>query len=241
MIDLHCHIDLYPSAMNVIRETAKRNLFTLAVTTSPRAWKATGRVLEPYSTIQVALGLHPEIVTEKFAEKNLLIESIAETKFIGEIGLDGSRRFKNSFALQKDIFESAIKECAKQGGKIISIHSRSAESEVLEILASNPGLGVPILHWFSGSLTDLKRAIDLGCWFSVGPAMLASKSGQRIANAIPLKRLLPESDGPFGRKGENPLLPWEATNISKTIESFKNGSDHDNLFENNLKELLSLC
>ncbi len=222
MIDMHCHLDLYPSPMSVVDEAAKQNFFTLAVTTSPRAWQATDRVFRRYSNIKVALGLHPEIVTEKASEKGLLIELISKTEFIGEIGLDGSRRFKGSFDLQKEIFESAILECAKQGGKVISIHSRRAEEEVLDIIASNPTCGIPILHWYSGSVTNLKRAIDLGCWFSVGPAMLRSKSNEEIVQKIPLERLLPESDGPFARDGANPIMPWQAIKVAEQI-SFLRG------------------
>ena len=62
MIDFHCHLDLYPDALKLLPETARRNEFTLVVTTSPRAWLATSRVFAGYDNIKVALGMHPEII-----------------------------------------------------------------------------------------------------------------------------------------------------------------------------------
>ena len=90
MIDFHTHLDLYPQAIQVAREASAKNTFTLAVTTSPRAWVATSRVLGSVPRIRIALGLHPEIATEKASERELLLESVSRTDFIGETGLDGS-------------------------------------------------------------------------------------------------------------------------------------------------------
>ena len=53
-----------------------------------------------------------------------------------------------------------------------------------------------IFHWFSGSSAQLKRARDLGCFFSVNAFMLQTKRGREYAKAIPLDRLLIETDLP---------------------------------------------
>lgn len=67
------------------------------------------------------------------------------------------------------------------GGRILSIHSRRAASEVLDRLAAVPDAGTPILHWFSGTQRQLDRAIDLGCWFSVGrPCWPARRGGHLL-------------------------------------------------------------
>ncbi len=80
MIDLHSHLDLYPDAFKVLSRVLKENIFTLVVTTSPRAWQATSRVLSKYDNIEVALGMHPEIVGKKANEHELLISSILTSK-----------------------------------------------------------------------------------------------------------------------------------------------------------------
>jgi TatD DNase family protein len=99
----------------------------------------------------------------------------------------------------------------KLGGKILSIHSRGAVREDLNSIEKNVSNSLPILHWFSGSPVELERAVGLGCWFSVGPAMLRSQKGRELALAIPPDRLLTETDGPFGTNGVDPLMPWDAS------------------------------
>ena len=53
-----------------------------------------------------------------------------------------------------------------------------------------------IFHWFSDSSAQLKRARELGCFFSVNAFMLQTKRGREYAKAIPLDRLLIETDLP---------------------------------------------
>ena len=53
MMDLHCHLDLFPNAISLLPQVNKRNVFTLAVTTSPRAWQASSRVMAKYTNIAV--------------------------------------------------------------------------------------------------------------------------------------------------------------------------------------------
>lgn len=217
MIDFHCHVDLYPEALKLLPEINTRNRFTFAVTTSPRAFIATSKVLEPYRRIRVGLGLHPEIAAQKAKELDLLLQLIPTTRLVGEIGLDGSSRFRSSLPIQISIFQAALDVCQDAGGKVMSIHSRGAERLVLEYLKERPGSGTPVLHWFSGSLRQLQTAVDQGCWFSVGPAMLRSEKGRALAAAMPRNRVLPESDGPFVQVDRRPLLPWEAWNVCETL------------------------
>ena len=137
MIDMHTHLDLYPDALKIIDKVNKINIFTLAVTTSPKAWLVTSKVFENYKNIYVSVGLHPEIVESKANEVDLLIDCIKNTNFVGEVGIDGSTRFSKSLLLQTRIFERVLQECEIQKGKIISIHSRGAESEVLTLLKNH--------------------------------------------------------------------------------------------------------
>ena len=91
----------------------------------------------------------------------------------------------------------------------MSLHSRRASAAVLDLLEAFPDAGIPVLHWFSGSFRDLDRAIELGCWFSVGPAMLNTKRGRLIVERLPRQSVLTESDGPFARVRGKPLMPWQ--------------------------------
>lgn len=214
MIDLHTHLDLYPNALDILDRINKENRFTLAVTTSPRAWVATSQVFKGHDNIKVALGLHPEIADQKFNEFDLLLSSIHEADFLGEVGIDGSARYSRTLDKQELIFDSTIRECEKVGGRIISIHSRGAASKILSIIRKYPNCGTPILHWFSGSITELKEAVEMKCYFSVNPLMLKNKKGKDLISRIPPELVLPESDGPFASLNGKPIMPWEAMDIS---------------------------
>ena len=58
-MDFHCHLDLYPNAREVFKEAAQKNEFTWLVTTSPKAFVATARVLTGAANVLVTPGLHP--------------------------------------------------------------------------------------------------------------------------------------------------------------------------------------
>jgi TatD DNase family protein len=67
------------------------------------------------------------------------------------------------------------------------------------------------MHWFSGSPRELARAVELGCWFSVGPAMLAGEKGRALAGSMPRDRVLTETDGPFAKVEGQSAFPWDAS------------------------------
>lgn len=82
---------------------------------------------------------------------------------------------------------------------------------MLDHLEKVPGAGTPVMHWFSGSPRELTRAVELGCWFSVGPAMLAGEKGRALAGSMPRDRVLTETDGPFAKVEGQSAFPWDAS------------------------------
>lgn len=239
MIDFHCHLDLYQNALTLLPIVAARNIFTLVVTTSPRAWEKTSQIFAGYDNILVAVGLHPEIAAKKANEQSLLISSISKSRFIGEVGLDGSYKYHETMPLQESIFNKVLIECEKAGGKIISIHSRNAASKVLDLVEKNCKDSTPVLHWFSGTTQEARRAVALGCWFSVGPAMLSGAKGRALLQELPLEKILPETDGPFAKYHAVPLMPWEAIGISDTLASIW-GNTKDNIKAQMQQNLMTL-
>lgn len=213
-MDFHCHLDLYPDARNVYAEAADKVEFVWLVTTSPRAFAATSKVLLASKKIFISPGLHPEVADKKSGELEMLLSQMEQYSGIGEVGLDGSSRYKQHFELQKNIFQSVLQKSVNLGGRVLSIHSRSAAKEVLGLLETNPGYGTAVLHWFTDSPSQLSRAMEMGCWFSVGPAMLTSANGRKLAGQMPRDRVVSESDGPFARIRGAPVMPWEAANVA---------------------------
>lgn len=210
MIDFHCHLDLYPDPHRVARECVARDIYVLSVTTTPSAWSGTAMLEHGAPRIRTGLGLHPQLAHERKGELAQFERLLPETRYVGEIGLDGAPEFKPHWSDQMVVFTRILDACAKAGGRILSIHSRRAATPVLNILKANSGAGVPILHWFSGSQRELVQARELGCWFSVGPAMLTSEKGRSLTGKMPRDLILTESDGPFAQVEGRAALPWDS-------------------------------
>lgn len=241
MIDLHCHLDLYPNPHDVARECAARGMYVLSVTNAPGAWRGTVALADGRPRIRTALGLHPQIAHERISELPLFERLLSETRYVGEIGLDGSPECRAHAAVQLRAFTAILRACSNAGGKILSIHSRRATTQVLDLLEAHPDAGTPVLHWFSGTHRELQRAVELGCWFSVGPAMLNGTKGRALVSAMPRGRVITESDGPFTQLDGKPAMPWD---ISRAISPLAQAWDepHDairGVVEANFRMLVS--
>jgi TatD DNase family protein len=217
LVDLHCHLDLYPDPRAVVREVVARGVYVLSVTTTPSAFIGTAALAPARSKIRTALGLHPEVAVQRARELPLFHELVHQTAYIGEIGLDGSREHKVSIDRQSGILMDILITCAGAGGKTLSPHSRDARGRVLDLLALEPLAGRPILHWFTGTQREIERANELGCWFSVSPAMLRSSRGRSAVQHMSRDRILPETDGPFGLIKGSAAFPWEAMEVVQPL------------------------
>lgn len=227
MIDFHCHIDLYERPAAIVEECERRGLHVLSVTTTPSAWRGTSALAADAKGILTALGLHPQLAHQRKGELPLFDQLLPNARFVGEIGLDGAPGFRPYLEDQLRVFRHILLACKDSGGKIMTLHSRRAATMVLDELEAHAGAGTPILHWFSGSMKELSRAIELGCWFSVGPVMLASDKGREIASRMPRDRVLTESDGPFARIGEGPAYPWDAASAVSPLAEIWNLTPDD--------------
>ena len=199
MIDFHAHLDLYADPSAAVRHCVDRGLYVLSVTTTPSAWRGTSALANGVPKIRTALGLHPQIAHDRAGELPLFARILPDVRYVGEIGLDGAPEYRRHWQDQRRVFRRVLELCTDAGGRIMTIHSRRAATAVLDDLAAHPAAGTPILHWFSGTQKELGRAIDFGCWFSVGPAMLSADKGRRLVMKMPRDRLLTESDGPFAQ------------------------------------------
>lgn len=199
IFDLHCHVDLFPNMQQVAKESVNMDIQIFSVTTTPKAYEKEIILLRDYETIKLALGLHPQLVKERYSELSLLMKYLPNAKYIGEVGLDFNRQFYESKDKQLHVFDTVIRECAYHKGKIISIHSVKSAKQVLDILEKYNCCHTCkcILHWYSGEIKQLKRAIEMGCFFSINLKMLESANGKKIIEQIPTERILVESDAPF--------------------------------------------
>ena len=215
MMDMHCHLYLYTNPQYVAKRCKDENIYVLSVTTTPKAWYGTSSLAKDCPRIRTALGLHPQLAHERWQELELFDALLNQTRYVGEIGLDGGKEFKIHWETQLKVFRHILRSSAKSSGKILSIHSRMSADAVLDEL-SQVNDNLPILHWFSGTKQQLKRAIEMGCYFSVGPAMLSCKKGCELVQFMPIEKILVETDGPFGSFKTQDLFPWNA-NIAIAI------------------------
>lgn len=225
MIDFHCHLDLYPDPVAATKAADEARVYVLSVTTTPKAWRKTAALAKGCPRIRTALGLHPQIAHQREGELPLFEALIPETRYVGEIGLDGSPELRVHAEAQKRVFTQLLRTSARHGGRILSIHSRRAADEVLECLRAAPDAGTPILHWFSGSKSQLKAAIEQGCWFSVGPPMLASSKGRALIAEMPKDRILTETDGPFATDSGRSLTPADSKRAAVGLSGIWNMSE----------------
>ena len=129
---------------------------------------------------------------------------IDSTNFVGEVGLDFSTNDESHRNMQKTVFEKILSSCADRGNKVLTIHSRKAARDVIEMIGNNYPNKI-IMHWYSGSISDLENALDKNFYFSLNSSMVLSKKGREIINRIPGERILLETDGPFIKNKGKPV------------------------------------
>lgn len=224
LVDFHCHLDLYPDHQAMVQESDNAGVFTLAVTTTPRAWPRNHELAQRTRHVRAALGLHPQLVAERADELDLWDQYLPETRYVGEVGLDAGPRFYKSFDLQKQVFQHVLQRCAEAGDKIITVHSIRAAKIVLDHIESYlpPTRGKVVLHWFTGTKAEATRALELGCYFSINAAMLDNPRHRAMVSTIPLDKLLTETDGPFTKTGTRPSVPTDVAVVVEMLASLHN-------------------
>lgn len=219
MIDFHCHLDLYPNPDPVATAAFERNVGIVSVTTTPSAWPGTAELGTKYPHVRTALGLHPQLAEEREHELRQFDRYLVETDFVGEVGLDGSPDLRATRDAQLRVFRHILRSAREAGGKTVTVHSRRAASAVLDELEVLPP-GLVILHWFSGTAGEARRASEAGHYFSVGPAMLRGAKGRSLLSTIPRDRILLETDGPFTRINGRSLIPTDIQDCLEELSHF---------------------
>jgi TatD DNase family protein len=227
--DFHCHIDLYPDPAAMVAQCEKDRVVTFAVTTTPKAWPHNRKWTATSQFVHAAPGLHPELVAERYGEIALLEEYMADSRLVGEVGLDGSPQHRKSWPRQQEVFVRVLKRAQALGERVISIHSRRAANEVVQMIAEHTTAErtLCILHWFSGSVRTAQKAAALGCYFSVNHRMLEHDRGLALVRSLPEERLLTETDGPFTSQGDRKSVPADVLATTEQLAVLRNVSPSD--------------
>ena len=207
--DMHVHLDFMRNMHDVADEAGQLGLGMLAVTVEPGGYDKALEELGDVPGVRVGAGLHPWWVADGRCGKEevaRVVERVARTHFVGEIGLDLSPKHVSEGSIERQLaaFEAIASTCAAtsdtEAPKVLSIHSVRAAGLALDALERTGALASCncILHWFSGTSDELHSAVKAGCWFSINEMMLRTRRGREYARQLPAERLLLETDLPPG-------------------------------------------
>lgn len=199
LFDSHIHLsdpDFDNEMDFTIRCMQKLQIKACCVSMDNENSKKTLELAKKSDLILPFIGIHPEKSNDDLeAMTNLISENSKNITGIGEIGLD--RSYTNSdeeFMTQKKVFETLLSQ-AEEFEKPVSIHSRKALDEILEILPSFSTKKI-LLHWFDGNKKQLRRSMDMGLYVSYGPVLVYAHDKQSLLSRTDITKILVETDGP---------------------------------------------
>src|SRR6266540_6959383 len=205
-LDMHAHIEpgIAPPELD------RLGACIVAVTRSLAEYKDV--VARNDHSVVWGVGCHPGLAKAvRSFSRDAFRAALASAPVVGEVGLDGSA--KVPLATQQAIFDDVIRALVETP-RIVSVHSYRATRQVLNTIERYRSKGV-VLHWWLGDTLLTKRAVALGCFFSVNAA-----SVQRTESlaAIPLDRVLTETDHPFGdRRAPAPRRPGRIESVERVL------------------------
>ena len=206
LIDSHCHLvydGLAEREREVLDAARTRGVSGfLNISTRQSEWDAVIAVAERHPDVWASIGVHPhEADAHPDLGAAMLVEAACHPKVIaiGECGLD-YHYDKSDRAAQRDRFEAHI-EAARASKLPLVIHTRDAEQDTADMLASAVGQGgvSGVLHCFTGSAELARTGLDLGFYISLSGIVTFKNAAdlQQVARAVPDDRLLVETDAPF--------------------------------------------
>ena len=206
LIDTHCHLNdqqLYQDLDNVISRALQTGIEKMVVIGwDKESSELAIKLAEQYPFIYATVGFHPENlegVTDGLLYEVLELSKHPKVVGIGEIGLDYHwEKDPAKREIQKEFFIKQI-EYANKIGLPISIHSREAFQDTLEILQKHKPLHSGVMHCYSGSVDNIKDIINLDLYIGLdGPVTFRNaKTPKEVAAEIPLERLVLETDCPY--------------------------------------------
>jgi len=202
LIDAHSHLDRYlllrrfgRNIDSILRQIEDQRILTISNSMDLTSYKTNCRIAKKSKYVVPAFGIHPWNAY-RYVNKTELIERLIDNaKILGEIGLDYHYvQDKSKYPAQKKVFSLFL---SKSEDKIISVHTKGAERETLDLLRKYGNEKV-VIHWFSGDLDVLREMIKEGYYFSIVPEVKFSEHIRELVKNIPLKQLLTETDNPGG-------------------------------------------
>lgn len=158
---------------------------------------------QEHDFIYAALGVHPSDIADLTEEScEWIRQHLSEPKVVavGEIGLDYYwDKEPEVQARQREWFRYQL-QLAKESALPVSIHSREAAADTMEIMKEAAADGIPgVIHCYSYSKEQALEYVDMGYYIGVG-GVVTFKNARKLketVEAIPLERILLETDCPY--------------------------------------------
>lgn len=207
LIDSHCHIsfDVFDEDRPEVLARAEAAGIVAIVNpaTNPVDSREIVALAEATPALYAAVGVHPNNAAEFTPDDLTRLGQLAvhpKVVAIGEIGLD---YYWDSAprSVQKRVLEQQL-ALARELNKPVIIHQRESAADTMAILRrwadgrNHPGL---VLHSFSGDRAMAEEAVELGFYIGIaGPVTFKNaRNLPDIVAAVPIGRLLVETDAPF--------------------------------------------
>ncbi len=235
-IDIHSHLNLPPLSETkdtILAKMHELGVATITVGTGLVTSREAVKIAEENPGICFAtVGIHPADSDEPFEEG--VFEELAKHKSvvaIGETGLDYFRdQSGETKQKQTDLFKKHI-ELATKLNKPLMLHVRASKGsddayyDALEIFESVSYQGKANFHFFSGSKECMEKIVEAGYMISVDGPITFSNDYDDMIRAVPLEKIMIETDAPFAAPAPyrgKPCEPWMVIEVAKRISDIKN-------------------
>lgn len=171
-----------------------------------------------FPQVKVCAGLYPTILDlEAAAALAAFIRAHRDRLVgIGEVGLD---HWVVKGDAERDLQHRILGDFIALAGELdlpLNIHSRSAGRVTVQLL-KDQGARRVLLHAFDGKASAALEGAAAGFYFSIPPSVVRSVQKQKLVRALPLDRLLLETDSPV--LGPDPATRNEPANLRMACQA----------------------
>jgi len=210
MIDSHCHLadDAFIADLDdvVTRAQAAGVTGALCILSADEPEELTrgSRVRDAWPAVRFAAAIHPHRAgpyagrVEEAVRLTRDAVTVSHAVAIGEIGLDYHYNFSPP-DVQRDVFAAQV-ALALELGRPVVIHTRDATDDTIAVIQDIGQRRVRgVMHCFSGSVDEARRALDLGFFISLAGILTFPKADalREVGRFVPADRVLIETDAPF--------------------------------------------
>lgn len=222
--DTHAHLDMLPDPGLALARAAVHKVGFIETMVDPAndirafdeldAWRLRGEVMmrhmatricgQGHNTLpktRIAVGVHPhEAKNFDEQEEAKLTRLLHDPRVsaVGEIGLDYHYDLSPR-DVQREVFRAQVR-IAREAGLPVILHVREAFDDAFETMDDEgwPEAGT-LLHCYTSDGGEIARWVEAGCYIAFGGAFTFKKLAdvREAAKAVPLDRLLTETDAPF--------------------------------------------